>query len=123
MRGFMLAGVAAALLMTPMPSAQSDDVPPLSVEQLCRGIARHALSPSERGGPDLSLDQCIKGEQAIRELLAKEWSSFSPADKASCIGEATTSGESSYTDLLTCLEMARDVRNLGSPTPLEHIGR
>ena len=35
---------------------------------------------------------------------------FTPADRTSCVNEARMGGESSYTELLTCLEMARDVR-------------
>ena len=44
--------------------------------------------------------------------MIKEWSDFSSDDKRHCVAEATVGGESSYTDLLTCLEMARDVREL-----------
>jgi hypothetical protein len=75
------------------------------------GIAQHAAAPGERGGPDLSLEQCISSEQEIRQRLVRQWSTFAPADRTECVGEATAGGESSYTDLLTCLQMARDVRN------------
>jgi hypothetical protein len=34
-----------------------------------------------------------------------------PADKANCIG-SEKGGLASYTDLVTCLEMARDARKL-----------
>src|SRR3984885_498054 len=34
---------------------------------------------------------------------------FSIDDRTHCISETTMGGESSYTELLTCLEMARDV--------------
>ena len=44
--------------------------------------------------------------------MIKEWSQFSVEDKKHCVAEATMGGESSYTDLLTCLEMARDVKAL-----------
>jgi hypothetical protein len=50
----------------------------------------------------------------VRAELAKQWSSFSPPDKVSCVNESRMGGESSYTELLTCLEMARDVRNMRS---------
>jgi hypothetical protein len=62
----------------------------------------------------LSLEQCISSEQAIRQKLAGQWSTFAPADRTECVGEATAGGESSYTDLLTCLQMAREVRNYRS---------
>jgi hypothetical protein len=44
--------------------------------------------------------------------MINEWSTFSADDSRHCAAEATMGGESSYTDLLTCLEMARDVRKL-----------
>jgi hypothetical protein len=60
----------------------------------------------------VSLDECLKAEKVDRKTMIKEWSQFSASDRKHCIAEATMGGESSYTDLLTCLEMARDVRQL-----------
>ena len=53
---------------------------------------------------------CLDSEHATRAELAKKWSEFTPADRTSCVNEARMGGDSSYTELLTCLEMARDVR-------------
>ena len=53
-----------------------------------------------------------KAEQATREQIIKQWSQFSADDRRHCIAEATIGGESSYTELLTCLEMARNGREL-----------
>lgn len=114
---------AAALLVAAAASTYADEVPVLNVEQVCRGIASHAMAPGERGGPDLSVDRCIKSEEDVRVRLTRIWSSFSAAEKSECIGEATSGGESSYTDLLTCLEMAREMRNEKSPSPSNKIER
>jgi len=114
MRGSLTAGAVIALLTAVLLPATADDVPVLNVDQVCRGIAQYAASPGERGGPDLSLEQCISSEQAIRQKLVKRWSTFDPVDRTECIGEATAGGEASYTDLLTCLQMARDVRSYNS---------
>jgi hypothetical protein len=91
-----------------------DGVPALNVEQVCEGIA-------QQGGvsfrdPNIAVEKknCVDSEHATRDELAKQWSSFSAADKTACTNEATMGGESSYTELLTCLEMARDVRTLHS---------
>ncbi len=67
---------------------------------------------------------CLDSEQATRDELAKEWSGFAPADKTACTNEARMGGESSYTELLTCLEMARDVRAMQSDQAqaLDHAG-
>ena len=47
MRGFLTASVAATLLMALGLSAQSDDVPRLNAEPLCRGIVTHACLPQK----------------------------------------------------------------------------
>jgi hypothetical protein len=92
--------------------AAGDGVPRLNVEQVCQGIA-------EQGGvtfrdPAVAQEKknCLDSEQAMREQLIKEWSSFLPADRTHCVNESVMGGESSYTELLTCLEMARDVRTM-----------
>ncbi len=91
--------------------AYADDVPDLNVDPVCRGIAKQAAGPGERGDSDLAFSQCVKGEQAMRQKLKGEWSTFAPADKATCVG-SEHGGLPSYTDLVTCLEMARDARQM-----------
>jgi hypothetical protein len=89
----------------------ADDVPELNVDPVCRGIAQQAATPGEKGGPDLAFSQCVKSEQAMRQKLIGEWSSFMPPDKKNCVG-AERGALGSYTDLVTCLEMARDARKM-----------
>jgi hypothetical protein len=91
--------------------ARADDVPELNVDPVCRGIARQAAGPGERGGPDLKFSECVKNENAVRQQLMGEWSTFAATDKTNCVG-SEQSALPSYTGLLTCLEMARDVRRL-----------
>jgi colicin import membrane protein len=59
-----------------------------------------------------SFEECLKSEQDVRDQVKEKWSTFSAADKKHCVALAKTGGESSYTELLTCLEMSRDVRAL-----------
>jgi hypothetical protein len=112
-RTFVIA-TSPFLLMAAIVLAHAQDVPSLDIEPVCRGIAKQATTAGERGGPDLGLSQCIKSEQATRERLAKEWSTFAAADKASCVGEEKLGPLPSYTDLATCLEMARDARKMNT---------
>jgi hypothetical protein len=93
-----------------IPVAAGDLVPQLNVEPVCKGIA-------EQGGVTFSdphagqeKERCIESELAVREQVVKAWSSFVVADRTHCVNETTMGGLSSYTELLTCLEMARDVR-------------
>jgi hypothetical protein len=98
------------LLIAVLP-AQSQEVPVLNVDPVCRGIAQQASDPSEKGGPDLPFSQCIKSEQAMRQRLVEEWAKFAPADKSNCVA-AEMAALPSYTDLLTCLQMASDARRI-----------
>ena len=95
-----------------MPVA--DDVPTLNVEQVCQGIAQQGGVTFHDAAVGEEKKNCIDSEQATRDQMVKEWSTFAAPDKVACISESRTGGESSYTELLTCLEMARDVRSMNN---------
>jgi hypothetical protein len=105
------ATVLAALCLSGLP-VRSDDIPTLDVNPVCHGIAMQG--ELEAGLQQTSFQQCVQSEQSTRDEIKKQWSSFSTADKGHCVALAKTGGESSYTELLTCMEMARDVRKLHS---------
>ncbi len=92
----------------------SDGVPTLDVDQVCQGIAQQGGVSFHDTDIAEEKKNCLDSENAIREELIKQWPSFAPADKAHCTSESKMGGESSYTELLTCLEMARDVRTMHS---------
>ena len=100
--------VLGAQVMLPV----ADGVPDLNVEQVCDGIARQGGVTFRDPSVAKEKKNCVDSEQVVRAELAKQWSTFAPADKTSCVNESRMGGESSYTELLTCLEMARDVRNM-----------
>jgi hypothetical protein len=106
--------VVAAIVVTVVgfssSSARSDQYPVLNVAPICHALTDR--SDLQLGIRDVSFDECMKAEQADRATMINEWSTFSADDSRHCAAEATMGGESSYTDLLTCLEMARDVRKL-----------
>ena len=125
-----VATVLAALCLSGSPT-RSDDIPTLDVNPVCRGIAQQG--ELEAGLQQTSFQQCVQSEQATREQIKKEWSTFTTPDKTHCVALAKTGGESSYTELITCMEMARDVRKLhaeadkssaavpeGLPAPVGH---
>jgi hypothetical protein len=107
---YMFATIALTALGLSLLSARADEYPTLNVAPLCHGITDQ--SDLQAGFRSVSFDECMKAEQVDRETMIKQWSSFSADDKRHCIAEATMGGQSSYTDLVTCLEMARDVRAL-----------
>jgi hypothetical protein len=102
--------LGAQLLMPVATAPAPDTVPQLNVEQVCEGIAKQGGVTFRDPAIELERKNCLQSEQSIRDELVKQWSSFSPADRTSCVNEARMGGESSYTELITCLEMARDVR-------------
>jgi hypothetical protein len=105
----MILPVALALgaqLLMPV----ADGVPQLNVEQVCEGIAQQGGVTFHDPAIAKEKKNCLDSEQAVRDELVKQWSSFAAADKTSCVNESRMGGDSSYTELLTCLEMARDVR-------------
>src|SRR5579862_9740 len=97
-----------AHLVTPV----ADTVPVLNIEPVCQGIAQQGGRSFHDTEVAKQKQDCLDSEKQVREDLVKQWSSFSTTDKNACIQEATMGGDSSYTELLTCLEMARDARNL-----------
>jgi hypothetical protein len=83
-----------------------DSVPTLNVEQVCTGIAQQGGVTFHDSAVAQEKKDCLDSEQAIRDELVKQWSS----------------GDSSYTELLTCLEMARDVRSMRATEPEDALG-
>ena len=103
-------GVFAARRTTDAAVA-ADSVPSWDVTASCRAAASIAYSqtPSER------LTSCLASEQRTREELNKNWSTFPATDRISCVKSLTFSP--TYTELVTCLEMRRDVRNPSGTKP------
>ena len=99
-----------------------DSVPTLNVDQVCTGIAQQGGVTFHDSAIGQEKKDCLDSEQAIRDELAKQWSSFNGDDKVHCTNESRMGGESSYTELLTCLEMARDVRTMRASEPEDALG-
>jgi hypothetical protein len=95
--------IAAAVLV-------ADQVPKLNFTPSCRASADGIL------GVKQDIDSCIQSENAARDELAKQWSSFPAADRASCTHLVTMAGGGTYTELITCLEMKREAAKLPKDT-------
>jgi hypothetical protein len=107
MRGHCVCVVAILTIVPSTVWAASDGIPTLDVRPVCRGIASQSADPGVgQGNQTETFQRCMESEQAVREQLKQVWSAFSAADKRHCVTLATTGGESSNTELLTCLEMA-----------------
>ncbi len=113
----------ALMLGTHLLTPVADQVPVLNVEQVCRGIAQQGGSSFHDPAIAKERRDCIASEQEVREQLVQRWSSFPGADKRACTVESEMGGDSSYTELLTCLEMARDVREMHGTLGGPSVGR
>jgi hypothetical protein len=95
----MLLHLPIAILATLSPIPVSNTVPTFDMVRECRFEA----------GSMVDFDRCSRDEAAALEQLKNEWARFAGTDKKTCVGETTIGGFASYVELLTCLEMARDV--------------
>jgi hypothetical protein len=105
----MLGGIAAAQGAL---GAQQDRgrIPNFKVEPSCESAAARSTVPL--GSTVNTAEVCIRKEQEARDQMTKEWDSFAVADKSYCVPLSMQGGTPTYTELLTCLELAREARNL-----------
>jgi len=69
-----------------------------------------ARSCTYEGGSKDVVAKCVEDEVAARNELRPLWIQSFAADRASCVRETSLDGSPSYVELLTCLEMARDIK-------------
>jgi hypothetical protein len=81
------------------------DLPALDVRSSCRAAAMGQITGTD------GMQTCMADEQTAHDQLVKTWTKFNIADRATCLS-TMMSFEPTYTELLTCLEMASDVRKL-----------
>jgi hypothetical protein len=93
----------------PAHSAEANRMPALNVEAICK--ARSAAAKVLRSTPDQSIPDCIKGEEAAKKQLSDLWASISPPIRNQCKSEARSLGTTSYLDLLTCMQMAQEMKS------------
>ena len=95
---------------SPALPARAGSVPTINVRPSCEAAAGGII------GLKQDINTCLQEEQSTREQIVKEWNQFRADDRASCTRLATMSGGGTYTELITCLEMLRDARNLPRET-------
>jgi hypothetical protein len=108
----LAAGLIGATMAGGLALAAVDGVPTFNVEPSCQAATQQAASPEY-------LSVCRNAEQKAHDEMQRQWPQLNAADKAQCVPATTAGGNPTYTELLTCLEMARDIRQLhgkGQPT-------
>ena len=96
--------------------AAPDRVPVIDVEPHCRDVAKIAAPV---GDPQA----CLRVEKVARDQLVAQWAQFAAADKSHCLQLSTIAVQPTYTELLTCLELAREARALREKEKRETTGR
>jgi hypothetical protein len=102
----ILAAIAAATLFGHPHSAIAEDVPTFDVQKSCKTDVQVYQGGGNPAG-------CLADEQSARTTLVAQWTQFAPDSRARCtkmVGDIT--GSQSYVELLTCLQMAKDIKTL-----------
>jgi len=105
-RLIMLVSAATLSLGVQLQCAMADEVPNYDVRKSCK------LDTQAYPGAQ-SATGCLADEQNARTTLVSQWTQFTPESRSRCaqmVGDPA--GPQSYVELLTCLQMAKDVKSL-----------
>jgi hypothetical protein len=93
--------------------ARAGGLPALDVGPSCEAAGR--------GSVILGRDKkaCLGDETTAQDTLRQNWPKYAAGDKSDCIGMVTTGGPASYVELLSCVEILRDARNIRNADALE----
>jgi hypothetical protein len=112
----MFLPLPAIIVAAPLIIGVVDGLPSFDVNPTCRGAAATA------GAGGRGSDVCVRTELGARDQLAKEWEQFPSVDRTRCIQLTNMTRMPSYVQVLTCLEMARDARQLEAPGRRSTVG-
>jgi hypothetical protein len=87
--------------------------PTLQVGPSCEAAGRGAVVLGR------NKEACLADETAALNTLKQNWAKYAASDKTLCIGMESTGGPASYVELLSCLEINRDARDIQNSDPLE----
>lgn len=82
----------------------ADTVPNFNIEPTCRAADQAGI------GPGRDAQACRRDEREARATLEQDWVKYTAAERANCVRLTTLDGSPSYVEVLTCLEMAKEVR-------------
>jgi hypothetical protein len=98
--------VVLGVLSIGLSISQAAEKPPtLEVGRSCDAAASHGLNGRTR-------DACMSEENAAKSTLDDKWKQFTARQHARCTGLVNMGGPPSYVELLTCLEMAEQARQI-----------
>jgi len=95
--------IFAPLLLGSHLLAVADSVPVFDIKKSCQGRNIEAVFGRRNS------NACIQSEEAARDQLKKSWGEFPAKDKVGCVATAKIGGSPSYIEVITCLEINRDL--------------
>ena len=106
--------MSLAILGAQSTLAVADNLPRIRVEALCK--ARSAADKMMGIPESETVPDCVQDEKAAKEKLDTLWGASASPVRARCKSDAIVLGTLSYLDLLTCIQMADDVKLDSSTT-------
>jgi hypothetical protein len=106
-RAFLVALALGAQSMI----AHADTPPKLNMTPTCNAASSYA------GLADRDKTACMSDENDALGALKKNWPQYPSAAKTDCVGMVKTGGPPSYVELLSCLEMMKDVAAIHKSEP------
>jgi hypothetical protein len=104
--------IASLLIGLQVAVAVADGPPKFDLAPTCNAAVRFAIV----AGRDK--EACLDDEHTAESTLAQNWSKYNATDKTQCIGNVKTGGPASYVELLSCLEIMRDAKQIREGDPL-----
>ena len=101
----ILAALLPIILIASQVVLAAETVPKFEVERTCRPAAAVGL-------PGRTAAACQRDENDARTKLEQQWSQYNAAQRSECAGFAGHDRAPSYVELLTCLEMAKQAKEL-----------
>jgi hypothetical protein len=96
-------------------------VPQLNVKAVCE--ARAADARKVQSPPDQSMTECMRDEEAAKRQLTALWASTPASTRKLCESDGRALGMRSYLDLLTCIQIAEDLKPQPKKEPKRSEGR
>jgi hypothetical protein len=101
-------GILASVLVIALGAGAAlaaERPPQLNVDSSCDAAASHGLNGRTR-------EACMSEETAAKSALNDKWKQFTARQHSRCTGLVQMGGPPSYVELLTCLEMAEQARQI-----------
>jgi hypothetical protein len=95
----------------------ADVVPKFNLEQTCRRAGEVSTSLGRVPG------DCKRDEEDAHNKLQQDWTQYSPAQRTSCVRFSSLGNSPSYVELLTCLEMAKQAKELPEASKMGTTGQ